>query len=97
MQLYALTLPYSENFEGGNFRKLVENTIFVEKMTNGTFPVIKWSKIYLSKTFVGACLWRQQMPRMPPMFGEKTFVNSYKTSKLAKVFSLESFPLYGMT
>ena len=31
----------------------------------------------------------------PPNFSEKSFVNSYKTSKFAKVFSLESFPLYG--
>ena len=33
---------------------------------------------------------------MPPNFAEKTFVNSYKTSKFVKVFSLESFPLYGL-
>ena len=32
---------------------------------------------------------------MPPNFTEKTFANSHKTSKFAKVFSLESFPLYG--
>ena len=29
-------------------------------------------------------------------FAKKTFTNSHKTSKFAKVFSLESFPLYGM-
>ena len=29
----------------------------------------------------------------PPNF---TFANSHKTAKLAKVFSLESFPLYGI-
>ena len=27
-------------------------------------------------------------------FAEKTFANSYKTSKFVKVFSLKSFPLY---
>ena len=32
---------------------------------------------------------------MPPNFTEKTFVNSHKTVKFAKIFSLESFPLYG--
>ena len=37
----------------------------------------------------------QKMP-CPPNFTEKTFVNSYKTSKFVKVFSLESFPLYGL-
>ena len=28
-------------------------------------------------------------------FMEKTFLNSHKTVKITKVFSLESFPLYG--
>ena len=32
---------------------------------------------------------------MPPNFTEKTFTNSHKTVKFAKVFSLKSFPLYG--
>jgi len=30
-------------------------------------------------------------------FAEKTFTNWLETAKFAKVFSLESFPLYGMT
>ena len=30
----------------------------------------------------------------PPNFAKKTFTNSHKTLKYAKVFSLESFPLY---
>ena len=34
---------------------------------------------------------------MPPNFTEKTFANSHKTVKFAKVFSLESFPLYDMS
>ena len=29
-------------------------------------------------------------------FAEKTFANSHKTKKFAKVFSLESFPLYSI-
>ena len=32
----------------------------------------------------------------PQISWEKTFANSHKTSKFAKVFSLESFPLYGI-
>ena len=32
----------------------------------------------------------------PPNFTEKTFVNGPQTLKSAKVFSLESFPLYIM-
>ena len=31
----------------------------------------------------------------PPNFTEKTFVDGSQTSKSAKIFSLESFPLYG--
>ena len=31
-----------------------------------------------------------------PNFVEKTFANSHKTAKFAKVFYLESFPLYGI-
>ena len=30
-----------------------------------------------------------------PNFAEKTFAYSHKTAKFTKVFSLESFPLYG--
>ena len=30
-----------------------------------------------------------------PNFLEKTFANSHKTTKFAKLFSLESFPIYG--
>ena len=32
----------------------------------------------------------------PPNFAEKIFANHHKTVKFAKVFSLESFPLYGI-
>ena len=32
----------------------------------------------------------------PPNFAEKTYVHSHKTAKFAKVFSLESFPVYGI-
>ena len=33
---------------------------------------------------------------MPPNFAEKTFVNSHKTVKFVKVFSLKCFPLYSI-
>ena len=32
----------------------------------------------------------------PPNFAEKTFAYSLKTVKFAKVFFLDSFPLYGI-
>ena len=34
---------------------------------------------------------------MPQNFMEETFADGSRTSKFAKVFSLESFPLYGMS
>ena len=38
-------------------------------------------------------------PKVPhtQILRRKTFMNSHKTTKFAKVFSLESFPLYGMS
>ena len=39
------------------------------------------------------CLLVLQKDAMRPNFAEKTFANSHKISKFAKVFSLESFPL----
>ena len=39
------------------------------------------------KQIIGGC-------GMPPNFVEKTFADGSQTSKSAKVFSLESFPLY---
>ena len=32
----------------------------------------------------------------PQNFAEKTFANTHKTAKFTKLFSLESFPLYGI-
>ena len=39
------------------------------------------------KPIIGGC-------GTPPNFAEKTFADGLQTSKSAKVFSLESFPLY---
>jgi len=38
----------------------------------------------------------RQKDTMPQNFAEKTFTNSHKTAKFVKVFSLESFLLYGI-
>ena len=56
-------------------------------------------KLLLEKTFVKKLSLPIVPPKdvTPPNFMEKTFVNSNKTSKFAKVFSLESVPLYGTT
>ena len=52
-------------------------------------------KIFVENTFAD---WLLVLPKdaTPPNFVEKTFANSHKTSKFAKVFSLESFPLYSI-
>ena len=65
------------SFEGENFRKLVKNTIAVDK------------------TFVNLACFCRAKDTMPTNFAEKTFANSHKTVKFTKVFSLESFSLYG--
>ena len=51
-------------------------------------------KIFTEKTFAD-CSLVPPKDAMPPNLAKTTFVNSYKTSNFAKVFSLESFPLYG--
>ena len=53
------------------------------------------STIFTEKTFTDCSL---VLPKdaMPLNFTEKTFAISHKTSKFVKVFSLESFPLYGI-
>ena len=69
-----------ETFEGENFHELVENKIFTER------------------TFTDCSLVLPIVPLediTPPNFAKKTFMNSHKTSKIMKVFSLKGFPLYG--
>ena len=50
-----------------------------------------WKKIFTKQTFTDCSL---MLPKngVPPNFVEKTFANTHKTTKLAKAFSLESFP-----
>ena len=48
------------------------------------------------KTFMDCLLVLAQVATCPS-FAEKIFANSHKTSKFAKVFSLESFLLYGIS
>ena len=58
--------------------------------------LLRKNTIFVEKTFADcSLLLRQRMPCLPN-FMEKTFANHHKTTKFAKVFSLESFPLYGM-
>ena len=51
------------------------------------------NKIFVEKTFAD-CSLVPPKDATPPNFTEKTFANSHKASKFAKVFSLEIFTLY---
>ena len=56
-----------------------------------------WWKIrFCGENFHGLLAFPVPRDATPPNFAEKTFANSLKTAKFAKVFSLESFPLYGI-
>ena len=61
------------------------------------FHVLEKSTVFTEKTFTDCLLVPcPKMPRSQIYFAEKTFANSHKTMKFAKVFSLESFLLYGI-
>ena len=51
---------------------------------------------FCQENFHGLLAFAAPKDAMPPNFAEKTFVNSHKTAKFAKVCSCESFPLYGI-
>ena len=53
-----------------------------------------WKYDFRGENFSGLLAFAAPKDAMPPNFTEKTFANSHKTVKSAKVFSLESFPLY---
>ena len=59
----------------------------------GNFHKLVGKKV-MKKTFA-ECLLLLPKDTMSPNFAEKTFAKSHKISKFTKVFSLESFPLYG--
>ena len=48
------------------------------------------------ENFRGLLAFTMPKDTTPLNFTEKTFMNSHKIAKFAKVFSLKSFPLYGM-
>ena len=54
------------------------------------------STIFAEKTFTDCSLLLHQRMPHPQILHEKTVANSHKTVKFPKVFSLGSFPLYGM-
>ena len=51
---------------------------------------------FRGENFCGLLVSAAPKDATPPNFAEKTFANRHKTTKFAKVFSLESFPLYSM-
>ena len=90
-------------------RKFFNTKIFPTKILyNENFPIYGSGKLSREKTF--ANWWKiwfrgENFHRLlahamlndttPPNFAEKTLANSHNTTKLTKVFSLESFLLYG--
>jgi len=60
----------------------------------GKLSQISGKKKVMKKTFA-ECLLVLPKDTTSPNFAEKTFAKSHKISKFTKVFSLESFPLYG--
>ena len=77
---------------GAYFWELTVYRIYSRKLSR------EWWKIDFSgeKTFADCSLVSPKQNATCSNFAEKTFANSHKTSKFAKVFSLESFPLYGI-
>ena len=58
---------------------------------------MNWLKIQFSQRNVRGLLgFATQKDATPANFMEKTFAYSHKTLKFAKLFSLESFPLYSI-
>ena len=51
---------------------------------------------FYEENFCGLLAFTAPMDATPPNFTDKTFTNTHKTAKFMKVFSLESFPLYGI-
>ena len=49
---------------------------------------------FYGENFRGILTFAMPKDITPPNFIKRNFVNSHKTAKFAKVFSLESFPLY---
>ena len=73
------------SYSSSRTRELSENTtIYIAANFRGSELVT--NTIFAEKTFT--------KDAMPPNFTEKTFTNSLKTAKFAKVFSFKSFPLY---
>ena len=58
--------------------------------------LVKWWKMICAEKTIVDCSLVPPTDATPPKFVEKTFVSSHKTSKFVKVFSLKSFPLYGI-
>ena len=62
----------------------------------GNFQGRKLSRIgdFCGENFRGLLACAAPKDTTLPNFAEKTYANSHKTAKFAKVFSFESFPLY---
>ena len=92
-QLYTAGIPLLEAY----LLPMANSRTHKERVFQTKWPLATWSRIGEKYNFHGENFHRLltfAMPKdaTPPNFAEKTFANSHKTMK---VFSLESFPLYG--
>ena len=63
---------------------------------NGKLSWIGEKYDFCGENFRGLLASAAPKDATPPNFAKITFANRHKTVKFAKVFSLESFPLYGI-
>ena len=73
--------------------RLLDREILPLLQTTWTDFLVK-NTIFRGKNFRGLLTFAAPKDAMPPNFVEKTFADSHKSVKFAKVFSLESFLLY---
>ena len=77
----------------------IKYKLFMEKTFTDcslTPPKVATPTNFAVKTFTDCALMPPKVAT-PTNFAVKTFANTHKTSKFAKVFSLESFLLYSIT
>ena len=81
-------------------RLFTSATYYGGKQTFPLFPIIYWRRLHQQYTAyrIAGNIRGRKLLRFGrnKIFAEKTFVNSYKNSKSAEVFSVESFALYGV-
>ena len=90
------TYGIAGNFRGENFQESMKFKISRRKLSwvhHRLAIALDTPTIDEHAIIVCACVIKPTMPT--PLFVEKNFTNGPRSTKFAKTFSLESFPLYG--